>query len=78
MQTDSKNPQGNEANTSLYTVRVICWDGVEYTREATKDEIDTQRKKRICKRRWLFGNNFRLPFFAWQLTDGGFAVSGAF
>lgn len=30
--------------TELYTVRVICWDGVEYTREATKDEIDTQRK----------------------------------
>ena len=45
MQTDSKNPQGNETNTLLYTVRVICWDGVEYTRKATKDEIDTQKNK---------------------------------
>ncbi len=39
----------NEANTLLYTVRIICWDGIEYTREATKEEIDMQRKNGYVK-----------------------------
>lgn len=33
----------------LYTVSVICWDDTEYTREATKDEIDTQRNNGYVK-----------------------------
>ena len=58
MQTDSKNSQSNEDNTLLYTVHVICWDGVEYTREATKDEIDTQRKKGYVKEDGYSGITF--------------------
>ena len=41
-----------------YTVRVICWDGVEYTREATKDEIDTQRKNGYVKEDGYSGITF--------------------
>lgn len=58
MHTDSKNPQGIEANTLLYLVRVICWDGVEYTREATKYEIDTQRKNGYVKEDGYLGITF--------------------
>ena len=58
MQTDSKNSQSNEDNTLLYTVHVICWDGVEYTREATKEEIDTQRKNGYVKEDGYSGITF--------------------
>ena len=54
----SKKQQGNKANTLLYTVHVICWDGVEYTREATKDEIDTQRKNGYVKEDGYSGITF--------------------
>lgn len=48
----------NKANTSLYTVHVICWDGVEYTREATKEEIDAQRKRGYVKEDGYSGITF--------------------
>ena len=45
-------------DTVLYTVHIICWDGVEYTREATKDEIDTQRKNGYVKEDGYSGITF--------------------
>ena len=42
----------------LYTVHVICWDGVEYTREATKAEIDAQRKSGYVKEDGYSGITF--------------------
>lgn len=42
----------------LYTVHVICWDGVEYSRDATKDEIDTQRKNGYVKEDGYSGITF--------------------
>ena len=58
MNEQSKESQGNEANALLYTVHVICWDGVQYTREATKDEIDTQRKNGYVKEDGYSGITF--------------------
>ncbi len=29
----------------LYMVTVICWDGVQYSRETDKKEIDSMRKQ---------------------------------
>ncbi len=40
------------------TVRVICWDGVEYTREATKEEIDKKRKRGYVKEDGYSGTTF--------------------
>lgn len=42
----------------LYTVHVICWDGVEYKREASKEEIDTQRKNGYAKEDGYSGITF--------------------
>ena len=58
MNEQSKEPQGNEANTLLYTVHVICWDGVEYTREATKDEIEKKKKNGYIKEDGYSGITF--------------------
>jgi hypothetical protein len=41
MTKTSKKPQENDGNI-LYNVHIICWDGVKYTRDATKDEIDRE------------------------------------
>jgi hypothetical protein len=48
----------NLLDTELYTVHVICWDGVEYTREATKDEIDAWRKNGYVKEDGYSGITF--------------------
>lgn len=45
----SKESHDNDGDKLLYTVHVICWDNVRYTREATKDEIDTHRKSGYVK-----------------------------
>jgi hypothetical protein len=40
---NNETPENNKAinyEPLLYTVHVICWDGVEYERETTKDEIN--------------------------------------
>jgi len=55
-QKSDTTPMGYD--TLLYTVHVICWDGVEYTREATKDEIDTQRKNGYIKEDGYSGITF--------------------
>ena len=54
----SKNKQDYQTNDLLYTVHVICWDGAEYTREASKDEIDTQRKNGYIKEDGYTGITF--------------------
>jgi ribosomal protein L37E len=38
---------GNEGKYSsiLYDVKIICWDGITYSRKATEKEIDEQREK---------------------------------
>ncbi len=48
----------NLDKADTYTVHVICWDGVDYLREATKDEIDTQRKNGYVKEDGYFGITF--------------------
>jgi hypothetical protein len=42
----------------LYTVNVICWDGVKYTRQATKEEIDIERKNGHVKQSGYVGITF--------------------
>ena len=52
MTKKNETPENNKAinyEPLLYTGQVICWDGVEYEREATKDEINTQRKDGYVK-----------------------------
>ena len=49
MDNVSKSKDSNNVNTLLYTVHVICWDGVEYDRQAHKDEIDAWRKQGYVK-----------------------------
>jgi hypothetical protein len=61
MDTMSETPDNNKAisdETLLYTVHVICWDGVEYIREATREEIDTQRKNGYVKEDGYSGTTF--------------------
>ena len=36
--------QINLNDLKLYTIHVICWDGLEYDRDATEDEVDCLRK----------------------------------
>ena len=57
-QDANKSTTDNGYGSSLYTVRVICWDGVEYTREATKEEIDAQRKRGYVKEDGYSGITF--------------------
>ena len=56
--TSQTTEQAIAVDTVLYTVHIICWDGVEYTREATKDEIDTQRKNGYVKEDGYSGITF--------------------
>ena len=57
-ETNNTPTKGNKANPLLYTVHVICWDGVRYTRRATKDEIDTHRKNGYVKEDGYSGITF--------------------
>lgn len=45
----NKNTKITETNIEVYTVHVICWDNIEYNREATKAEIDMYRKDGYVK-----------------------------
>lgn len=36
--------QINLNDLKLYIIHVICWDGLEYDRDATEDEVNTLRK----------------------------------
>ena len=54
----SEKIQDNETNTLLYAVHVICWDGIQYSRKATEDEIDTQRKNGYVKEDGYSGITF--------------------
>ena len=46
---NSNNIKSIAYDTVLYSVHVVCWDGVEYDRDADKQEIDEQRNNGYVK-----------------------------
>ncbi len=65
---DVQEEQANGDNTEnepsinyeplLYTVHVICWDGVQYDRKADKEEIDRMRAQGYVKKDGYTGTTF--------------------
>lgn len=56
----SKLPETKAINYEplLYTVHIICWDDVQYDREADKNEIDRMRKQGYVKEDGYTGITF--------------------